>query len=84
MPKIFLKSNLEIDFYIEQENTAIQVSYTISNIDTREREVDALLSFAKKNKNAKLMIITKEQRETIVVGDHEISVMPIAEWLLGF
>ena len=81
---VFLKSNHEIDFYIEQENTAIQVSYSISNIDTREREVDALLSFAKKNKNAKLMIITKEQRENIVVGEHEISVVPVAEWLLGF
>lgn len=81
---VFLKSNHEIDFYIEQENTAIQVSYTISNIDTKEREVDALLSFAKKNKNAKLVIITKEQRENIVVGDYEISVVPVAEWLLGF
>lgn len=78
---VYLKSNLEIDFYIEQENTAIQVSYSITDIDTREREINALLSFAKKNKDAKLMIITKEQRDKIVVGGHTVSVVPIVDWL---
>ena len=78
---VYLKSNLEIDFYIEQENTAIQVSYSISDIDTREREVNALLQFAKKNKDAKLLIITKEEQSEIFVDDYRISVLPIVYWL---
>ncbi|MBR6066287.1 MAG: ATP-binding protein [Bacteroidales bacterium] len=78
---VYLKSNIEIDFYIEQENTAIQVSYSISDIDTREREINALLQFAKKNKGAKLMIITKDEQDELVIDKHKISVVPVAYWL---
>ena len=77
----FLKSNIEIDFYVEQENLAIQVSYSIADFDTRERETRSLYDFAKKHNDAKLLIITKEETEAIANGDTVITVIPILEWL---
>ncbi|MBO7495574.1 MAG: ATP-binding protein, partial [Salinivirgaceae bacterium] len=77
----FLKSNIEIDFYVEQEKLAIQVSYSITDFDTRERETRSLFDFVKKHSDTKLLIITKEESEKIVNGDISITVLPILEWL---
>ncbi len=38
----FYSKNVEVDFYLSEQATAIQVSYDINDITTREREVRAL------------------------------------------
>ena len=46
----FYNSNVEVDFYIPEAETAIQVSYSISaNDSTYEREITALLPINKKS-----------------------------------
>ena len=43
----FYNQNVEVDFYIPEEELAIQVSYSIDKSDvTLNREVDALLGLA--------------------------------------
>ena len=40
----FYNRNIEVDFFVPDEDMAIQVSESIEDDDTRTREVDALVS----------------------------------------
>ena len=79
----YLKSNYEIDFYLEQKNTAIQVSYSIADIDTRERETASLIQFAKKHPDTRLLIITMSEAENISLENQTIEVIPVLDWLMS-
>lgn len=81
---VYLKGDKEIDFYIDETNTAIQVSYSIKDDNTRNREVDALCRYAQTNKDVKPMIITWEEKENLVVDGVSIEVVPVLDWILGF
>ena len=80
----YLKGNkTDIDFYISNENTAIQVAYSLSDKEVYDREVNNLLEFAKNNKKrTNLLIITYEEEKIIDVGDYKIQVLPLAKYLL--
>ncbi len=81
---VYLKGDKEIDFYIDETNTAIQVSYSIKDDSTRNREVDALYRYAQTNRDVKLMIVTWEEKEHLVVDGISIEVVPILDWTLDF
>ncbi len=81
---VYLKGDKEIEFYIEETNTAIQVSYSIKDDNTRNREVDALCRYAQTNKDVKPMIITWEEKENLVVDGISIEVVPVLDWILSF
>lgn len=81
---VYLKGDKEIDFYIDETNTAIQVSYSIKDDSTRNREVDALYRYAQTNKDVKPMIITWEEKENLVVDGVSIEVVPVLDWILDF
>ena len=81
---VYLKGDKEIDFYIDETNTAIQVSYSIKDDNTRNREVDALCRYAQTNKDVKPMIITWEEKENLVVDGVSIEVVPVLDWILDF
>lgn len=76
----------EIDFVLiekEKVNQLIQVSYDISLIDTREREVRALVKGLKLFGLQKGMILTFDSEEMIKIGEYEIEVKPVWKWLLN-
>jgi predicted AAA+ superfamily ATPase len=81
---VYLKGDKEIDFYIDETNTAIQVSYSIKDDSTRNREVDALCRYAQTNRDVKLMIVTWEEKEHLVVDGISIEVVPVLDWILDF
>ncbi|MEE1062083.1 MAG: ATP-binding protein [Paludibacteraceae bacterium] len=81
---VYLKGDKEIDFYIDETNTAIQVSYSIKDDSTRNREVDALYRYAQTNRDVKPMIITWEEKENLVVDGVSIEVVPVLDWILDF
>lgn len=55
----FYNKGIEVDFYIPEIATAIQVSYSLENSDgTFDREVNALLKISKVLECDKLLIIT--------------------------
>lgn len=81
---VYLKGDKEIDFYIDETNTAIQVSYLIKDDSTRNREVDALYRYAQTNRDVKLMIVTWEEKEHLVVDGISIEVVPVLDWILDF
>lgn len=80
----YLKGNkTDIDFYVSNENTAIQVAYSLNDKMVYDHEVNNLLEFAKNNKKrTKLLIITYEEEKIIDVGDYKIQVLPLVKYLL--
>lgn len=78
----FYLQNIEVDFYIPTQNLAIQVSYSLKDEPTRKREISALLKIAKVLDADKLLIITRDEEETIVEEEKKITVVPIWKWLL--
>lgn len=80
----FYNSNVEVDFYIPEEETAIQVSYRISaNDSTYEREVSALQKLPSALSCRKRLIITYDEELTITDEWGEIQVLPYWKWCLG-
>jgi len=78
----FYNKNVEIDFFIPEQQMAIQVCYSLSDINTRKREVNALLQISKYWKITKHLIITKDEEDTIAEDGIQIEVIPLWKWLL--
>lgn len=79
----YLKSqNLDVDFFIEETGTAIQVAYSITNISD-DRETKSLVEAAKTLKEAKeFVILTYEQKKELNMDGVKIQVIPVWKWLL--
>lgn len=79
----YYNRGVEVDFVIPDEATAIQVCYDITDMPTRDREVGALLKYAKQFSVTHALIITRDQEETIATDDLTIEVVPVWKWLLA-
>lgn len=79
----YLKSqNLDVDFFIEETGTAIQVAYSITNISD-DRETKSLVEAAKTLKEAnEFVIITYEEEKELNMDGVKIQVIPVWKWLL--
>ncbi len=84
LPKLYYyNQNVEVDFYLPEEGVAIQASYSLTDAETREREVDALAALHKVHPLKKAVIITYDEEETFEQGNLTIEVIPIWKWLLS-
>ena len=79
----FYNKSIEVDFVIYEEDTAIQVSYSLADADTEKREVDALVKLNRQLPMRKLMIVTKDEEREIVKDGITIEVVPAWKWMLG-
>ena len=79
----YYKNGVEVDFYIPENGTAIQVSYSITDADTLKREVDALKKAARHIDIRDMIIITKDEEDIIQDEGSLINVIPIKKWLLA-
>lgn len=79
----FYNKNVEVDFYIPDATTAIQVSYNPKKSDeTWERESTALIKLSKVLDCKRLIILTYELEENIELKGLNIEVIPVWKWLL--
>lgn len=78
----YYNSNVEIDFYVPERRTAYQVSYSIEAQNTWDREVNALIKFAKVEKIEKMYIITYDEENIIQKDNVSIYVIPCWKWML--
>ncbi|MCD8388319.1 MAG: ATP-binding protein [Bacteroidales bacterium] len=79
----FYNYNKGVDFYIPDDQLAIQVSYSIKlDHDTYEREVGALTALPNVQPCRTRLILTYDETDTI--NDHygAIQVIPVWKWLL--
>lgn len=75
------QTGIDIDFYLPEQKTAIQVAYKLG--DAEERETRSLFHLAEKSKDIeKLIIITNEEERIIEKNGIEIEVIPIHKFLL--
>lgn len=72
----------EVDFYIPEKKWAIQVCYSLKDIDTRKREIAALTKLPKVLECERRTIFTFDEEQTIEDEYGSIKVVPTWKWLL--
>lgn len=79
----FYNQNIEVDFMIPERETAYQVSYSLHDEATYQREVEGLIKLNNVFPLKQMFIITRDEERTIT---HEsgktIEVIPVWKWLL--
>jgi predicted AAA+ superfamily ATPase len=76
------KTGLDIDFYVPERATAIQVAYSISDT-AYDREVNNLIRLAGSFPEAKrFVIVTADEDKSIRENGVEIEVLPLYRFLL--
>ncbi len=79
----FYNHNIEVDFYIPDNYTAIQVCYNLDNADgTLDREMKALAKISDVLECRRLVIITRDTERMLEVEGKTIEVIPVWKWLL--
>jgi len=78
----FYHNGAEVDFWVPQKQLAIQVCYSLQHLDTRKREVNALTVASKRIHVSRMVIITKDEEDTIWENGVQIEVIPVRKWLL--
>ena len=76
------QNGFEIDFYLPETRTLIQVTQNMSNLATREREIRAIQDAIKTVDVQNLIILSDNTEDPIRIGDREIQIHSIPEWLL--
>ena len=79
----YYHNGVEVDFVVPYEKLAVQVTYSFADFDTRKREITALEKLAQQMKLDRMLIITKDEEETIMGNEFIIEVIPIWKWLLS-
>lgn len=78
----FYNKDIEVDFYIPDEKTGIQVCYNLIDNNTLEREVKALLRLKKVIGLKRMLIVSRDTSQTLNIGKDQIEVVPIWQWIL--
>lgn len=79
----YYSTGKEIDFVVSEKKIAIQVSYSIKEPETYNREVAPLVKFGTSHPDWQLFVITMEEEDNITVSNTNITVVPAYKWLLN-
>ena len=79
----FYHSNIEVDFYIPEDELALQVSYSLADEQTKAREVGALTKLSNAYPCRRRVIVTYEEECGITDQFGTIEVIPAWKWLLS-
>ena len=79
----FYHANVEVDFYVPDEELAIQVSYSVADADTLVRESGALEKLPQVHPCRRRVIITYDEENTLTDKHGTIEVIPCWKWLLN-
>ena len=74
----FLNAEKEIDFIVPEKKLALQVSYTIKEEATYNREVPPLVKYAKAHPDWQCLLIAYDEEST----EEGIPVVPVWKWLM--
>ncbi|MCR4965769.1 MAG: ATP-binding protein [Bacteroidales bacterium] len=79
----YYNKNVEIDFCIPENKTAIQVCHSLSDDETYRREVSAMRSFLRAYPEYHGIILTYNDERTIEEESFLIEVIPVWRWILN-
>lgn len=77
----YYRENFEVDFYIPG-NTLLQVSYSLHEQSTMQRELNGLIKAAKSQEAQKLQIITYNEEDKLQYKGYDIEIVPAWKWAL--
>ena len=75
----YLNTDKEIDFLVPDAKLAIQVSYSITEQSTKDRELPPLIKYNNTHPDWQCYLITYDEETT----EDGISVIPVWKWLLS-
>lgn len=78
----FYHDGYEVDFYIPDNELAIQVCYSLHDEETRKRETEALQKLPNRLSCKRRLILTYDEEETINDKHGTIEIVPVWKWLL--
>ena len=81
----YYQGHTECDFVVQRESTVtelIQVTWDMTNPDTRQREINGLLDAAQATGCHSLTIITQNEETTFTENEQTICVIPAWKWML--
>ena len=78
----FYNANVEVDFYVPEDELAVQVSYSIKDQDTYNRELGALTKLPNVHPCRRRVIITFDEEGSLTDKHGAIEVIPCWKWLL--
>lgn len=78
----FFNGNVEVDFYVPEDELAVQASYRLDSTTTQYREAEALRKFAKTHTCKRRVIVTYDEERSIADEYGTIDVIPCWKWLL--
>ena len=79
----FVRRNAEVDFFVPDHGLAVQAAISVSDTDTLEREVSALVKLNSRCNLKRMLIVTLDEERTVAVeGGVKIEVVPVWKWLL--
>jgi hypothetical protein len=80
------QKNKECDFIIKNQtqiSEAIQVSRSLYNESTKDREISGLLEAMETYQLSSGLILTEDEEETIFIKEKTINISPLWKWLLA-
>ena len=80
----YFRDNVECDFIIKVKKSysALQVSYSIQDADTKQREIKGLLNACEYLKTKKGTIVTYEEEDNFKINNINIEVLPAFRYFL--
>ena len=78
----FYHNGVEVDFYLPDAEQLIQVSYSVDDPETLQRETEALTKVAKHMNVNDLLIITKDEETVLEKDSKTIKAVPLWKWVL--
>ena len=78
----FYNTTVEVDFYVPEDELAIQVSYSIADPETEKREKEPLEKLPNMHPCRRRIIITYDEEGTLTDKNGSIEVIPCWKWLL--
>lgn len=79
----FYRENVEVDFVVPTVKRAIQVCYSLSDEETKRREVQSLVKFSKLFPDYTCEIVTREEEDTIAINGMTIAITPASKWVIA-
>lgn len=78
----FYGDKFEVDFYVPEDELAIQVCLSLNDEETRQREFGALQKLSKRLSCRRRLIITYDEERIVEDNAGKIEIIPCWKWLL--
>ena len=79
----FYLDSYEVDFYIPEDELAIQVAYSLHDEDTLKRETEALQKLPNRLPCRRRLLLTYDEEEMVTDKLGVIEVMPVWKWIIS-